>query len=47
MITFPGGASFKGKFNKGNPVSGALTNLKSETQKEKFKRLGIELNFGG
>eukprot|EP00090_Calanus_glacialis_P001381 TRINITY_DN10982_c0_g1_i5.p1 TRINITY_DN10982_c0_g1~~TRINITY_DN10982_c0_g1_i5.p1 ORF type:complete len:587 (-),score=157.01 TRINITY_DN10982_c0_g1_i5:46-1806(-) len=44
MITFPGGASFKGKFNKGNPVSGALTNLKSETQNGKFKRLGTVLS---
>merc|ERR1719369_825866 len=40
MITFPGGASFKGKFKKGKPVLGILTDLKSNTQKGKFKHLG-------
>ena len=28
VITFPGGASFRGKFKNGKPVSGALTNVK-------------------
>ena len=40
VITFPGGASFRGKFKNGKPVSGALTNVKSESQKGKFKNLG-------
>ena len=40
MITFPGGASFTGKFKNGKPVSGILTNLKSESQKGRFKSLG-------
>merc|ERR1711936_39488 len=40
IITFPGGASFKGKFKKGKPMSGVLTDLKSNTQKGKFNQLG-------
>ena len=48
MISFPGGAFFSGKFKNGKPVAGVLKNMKSESQKGKFKSLGkiISQMFG-
>jgi len=40
VITIPGGASYVGKFKKGSPVSGTLTDIQGAVSKDKLPNVG-------